>query len=158
MAMNATIGDVTFHVGDTIGVKYRLIEKEKVSGKAKREVKEEIRERVQEFEGIVLSIGGAAENKHFTVRRIASDAVGVERVFPVVSPWIKGIVVKKQAIVRRAKLYYLREMIGKKATKLKEKAKVRMKKGAASAVKPAGNKEAKKAEAKSDTAVHEAHS
>lgn len=121
MALQATIGTSTFHVGDTVGVKYRLIEKEKIAGKAKREVKEETRERIQEFEGIVLGIRGEGENKSFVVRRIASDAVGVERVFPVASPWIKDVVVKKQAIVRRAKLYYLRDMVGRAAVKLKEK-------------------------------------
>lgn len=121
MALQATIGGTTVHVGDTVGVRYRLIEKEKVAGKAKREVKEEVRERFQEFEGIVLGIRGEGENKHFTVRRIGADSVGIERVFPVISPWIKDVIVKKQAIVRRAKLYYLRDMVGRAAVKLKEK-------------------------------------
>lgn len=137
MALQATIGTSTFHVGDTVGVKYRLIEKEKVAGKAKREVKEETRERIQEFEGIVLGIRGEGENKSFIVRRIASDAIGVERVFPLMSPWIKDVVVKKEAVIRRAKLYYLRDMVGRAAVKLKEKHKAVPKKA-----KPAVAKEA----------------
>ncbi len=111
---------VTFHVGDTVRVHYRLIEKEKVSGKTKREVHEETRERIQVFEGIVLGIKGSAENTMFTVRRIGAGAIGVERIFPLVSPWIRKIEVKKHGEVRRAKLYYLRARTGKSASKVNE--------------------------------------
>ncbi len=121
MANQAKIGETIFHVGDTVGVHYKLIEKEKVSGKAKKEVKEETRERFQIFEGIVLSIRGSGENKTFTVRRISVGAIGVERIFPLNSPWIKKITVKKKGQVRRAKLYYLRDKEGKEAENLKEK-------------------------------------
>ncbi len=113
---------VTFHVGDTVRVHYRLIEKEKVSGKTKREVHEETRERIQVFEGIVLAIKGSAENTMFTVRRIGAGAIGVERIFPLVSPWIRKIEVKKHGEVRRAKLYYLRARTGKSASKVNEAA------------------------------------
>lgn len=115
MANQAQINDVTFHVGDMVRVHYKLIEKEKVAGKAKREVKEEIRERIQVFEGVVISIRGSGDNKSFMVRRIATGNIGVERIFPLNSPWIKKITVKKKGTVRRAKLYYLRERVGREA-------------------------------------------
>lgn len=113
---------VNFHVGDTIRVHYKLIEHEKVAGKTKREVKEQTRERVQIFEGIVLAIKGSSENTMITVRKIGVGAIGIERIFPLISPWIKTIDVKKQGKVRRAKLYYLRGRTGKAATKIDEAA------------------------------------
>src|SRR3972149_12157651 len=82
---------VEFHVGDTVRVHYRLIEKEKVAGKTKREVHEETRERTQVFEGILIAIRGSAENEMITVRRIGTAAIGIERIFPLVSPWIKNM-------------------------------------------------------------------
>lgn len=112
--------EVTFHVGDTIRVHYKLIEHEKVAGKTKREVKEETRERTQIFEGIVIAIKGSAENTMFTVRHVGAGAIGVERIFPLVSPWIRKIDVKKRGDVRRAKLYYLRYRQGKAATRIDE--------------------------------------
>lgn len=121
MANIAVHGDTKFHVGDTIRVHYKLIEKEKVAGKAKRETKEEVRERIQVYEGLVIAMGGVAENKSFIVRRIGADAIGIERIFPLVSPWISKITVKKAGHVRRAKLYYLRKKKGKEASKVKEK-------------------------------------
>ncbi len=112
--------DVLFHVGDTVRVHYKLIEHEKVAGKTKREVKEETRERTQAFEGIVISIKGSGVNCMFTVRKIGSGAIGIERIFPLVSPWIKKLEVKKIGSVRRAKLYYLRDKQGKEAGKVNE--------------------------------------
>lgn len=112
--------DVTFGVGDTVRVHYKLIEKEKVSGKTKREVHEETHERTQAFEGIVLAIRGSGSNAMFTVRRIGTAAVAIERIFPLMSPWIKKLEVKKQGSVRRAKLYYLRWRKGKAATRINE--------------------------------------
>lgn len=109
-----------FHIGDTVRVHYKLIEKEKVSGKAKREVHEQTRERTQPFEGIVIAIRGTAENTMFTVRRIGAAAIGIERIFPLVSPWIKKIDVQKHGSVRRAKLYYLRGRTGKAASRIHE--------------------------------------
>lgn len=111
---------VKFNVGDTIRVHYKLIEKEKVAGKTKREVKLETHERIQIFEGIVISIKGGKENQMFTVRKIGLGAIGIERIFPLVSPWIKKIDVKKRGSVRRAKLYYLRSRTGKSASKINE--------------------------------------
>lgn len=111
---------VTFHVGDTVRVHYKLIEKEKVAGKTKREVKEETRERIQVFEGIVIAIKGSQENAMFTVRRIGAGQIGIERIFPLLSPWIRKIEVKKHGSVRRAKLYYLRARTGKAAVRINE--------------------------------------
>ncbi|MCL4339151.1 50S ribosomal protein L19 [Patescibacteria group bacterium] len=124
MANQALHENRKFNVGDTIKVHYKLIEKEKVSGKTKKEVKEEVRERIQIFEGIVIAIRGVAENRSFTVRRIGAGGIGVERVFPLSSPWIKKITVEKRGKVRRAKLYYLRGKVGKKAEQLEERGKV----------------------------------
>lgn len=104
--------DKSLKVGDIVEVDYRLIEKEIVAGKAKREKKEETRERIQAFEGIIIKIRGEADNKSFTVRKIGVGNIGVERIFPLLSPWIKDIKVKKHLNVRRAKLYYLRESPG----------------------------------------------
>lgn len=121
MANYLRIGNNTFHVGDTVQVHYRILEKEKVSGKTKGEVKEEQKERTQIFEGIVIAIRGRGDGTSFVVRRIGVGAIGIERIFPLISPWIKQVVVKKRGDVRRAKLYYLRNQKGKDATFIKEK-------------------------------------
>lgn len=112
--------EVMFHVGDTVRVHYKLIEHEKVAGKTKREVKEETHERLQVFEGIVIAIKGNGINTMFTIRRIGPAAVGIERIIPLFSPWIKKLEVKKAGSVRRAKLYYLRKRTGRSATKIDE--------------------------------------
>lgn len=112
--------EATIHVGDTVRVHYKLIEHEKVAGKAKREVKEETHERTQVFEGIVIAIKGVAENTMFVVRKIGAAAVGIERIFPLSSPWIRKIEVKKRGQARRAKLYFLRGKQGKDATRIRE--------------------------------------
>jgi len=121
MANFFTYGSKTIHAGDTVQVHYKLIEKETVSGKAKKEKKEEIRERIQIFEGIVIAIRGRGENRSFTVRKIGVGGIGIERIFSAISPWIKDITVKRSGSVRRAKLYYLRGKIGREANRLKEK-------------------------------------
>jgi len=112
--------EIPFHVGDTVRVHYKLIEKEKVSGKTKREVKEESHERTQVFEGIVIGIKGSGINCMFTVRRIGAAAVGIERIFPLMSPWIKKLEVKRVGHARRAKLYYLRGKQGRDAVRINE--------------------------------------
>ena len=122
MANQAQWNTTKLHIGDTIRVHYKLIEHEKVAGKTKREVKEETRERVQVFEGILIAIKGGQENQMITVRKIGVGAIGLERIFPIVSPWIKKIEVKKHGQIRRAKLYYLRARKGKAATKIDESA------------------------------------
>ena len=120
MANSTTWNTTTLHVGDTIRVHYKLIEHEKVAGKTKREVKEETRERIQVFEGILIAIKGGGPNEMIMVRHMGVGAIGVERIFPLVSPWIKKIDVKKHGDVRRAKLYYLRGRLGKSATRITE--------------------------------------
>lgn len=100
--------NANFNVGDTVRVHQKIIEKEKVKGVGKREEKEEQKERIQVFEGVVLSIRGSGENKSFTVRKIAAGRIGVERIWPVNSPSIVKITVKKKGNFKRAKLYYLR--------------------------------------------------
>jgi len=112
--------NIRISVGDTLRIHYRLIEKEKVAGKTKREVHEETRERIQIFEGILIAIRGSGDNCMITVRHIGSGAIGVERIFPLVSPWIRKIDVKKHGDVRRSKLYYLRTRTGKSATRIDE--------------------------------------
>ena len=94
-----------FKAGDTVKVYCKIIEGS--------------RERIQLFEGVVISRSGSGVRENFTVRRI-SYGVGVERTFPVHSPRIDKIVVARRGIVRRAKLYYLRNLTGK-AARIREK-------------------------------------
>ena len=78
------------------------------------------RERVQLFEGVVIGRSGGGLRETFTVRKV-SFGVGVERIFPMHSPIISKLEVTRKGKVRRAKLYYLRDRIGSKATRIKEK-------------------------------------
>ena len=94
-----------FKPGDHIRVHVRVIEGDK--------------ERIQAFEGDVISIRGGQENKTFTVRKVSSG-VGVERIFPFYSPKIAKVELLKEGDVRRAKLFYLRELSGK-AARIKSK-------------------------------------
>lgn len=96
-----------FNVGDTIRVHYKIIEGDK--------------SRVQPYEGIVIAKKGVGMSKTFMVRRIGADNIGVERIFPLFSPNIDKIEIVSEGKVRRAKLYYLRERVGKAATKVKQK-------------------------------------
>ena len=94
-----------FVPGDTITVAYRI--------------KEGNKERIQQYRGVVIRISGHGDKKRFTVRKI-SDGIGVERIFTIESPFIESITVNKLGKVRRAKLYYLRGLTGKKA-RIKER-------------------------------------
>lgn len=78
------------------------------------------RERVQEFKGTVIREGNTGNNASFTVRRVASNGIGVERTFLKRSPRIEKVIVERSSSVRRAKLYFLRDRVGK-ATRLKQK-------------------------------------
>jgi len=89
-----------FRPGDNVVVDYKIVEGEK--------------ERIQAFRGDVIQIKGTGATKTFTVRKI-SNGVGVERIFPLDSPGIVEVKVLKRGRVRRAKLYYLRNLVGKKA-------------------------------------------
>lgn len=95
-----------FRAGDTVVVQVK--------------VREGTRERLQAFQGFVIAKRNRGLNSSFTVRKI-SHGEGVERVFQTYSPLIDSITVKRRGDVRRAKLYYLRNLKGKKATKIKEK-------------------------------------
>jgi len=94
-----------FKAGDNITVSYSI--------------KEGAKERIQKFKGDVLQIKGQGATKTFTVRKI-SNGVGVERIFPLNSPNIADVEVNKRGKVRRARLFYLRDLVGKKA-KIKER-------------------------------------
>ncbi len=96
---------LVFDIGDTVTVRVRIHEGAK--------------ERIQPFIGVVIARRGGGINESFTVRRIVADE-GVERVFPVHSPHIVDVVVTRSGKTRRAKLYYLRDRVGK-ARKLREK-------------------------------------
>ena len=94
-----------FEIGDTVDVHCRILEGEK--------------ERIQVFTGVVIARSGSGTREMFSVRRIVQGE-GVERKFPLHSPKVAEITVKRSAIVRRAKLYYLRDRVGK-AVRLKER-------------------------------------
>ena len=94
-----------FEIGDTVDVHVRILEGDK--------------ERIQIFNGVVIGRSGAGPREMFVVRRIVQGE-GVERTFPVVSPRVAKVEVKKTGKVRRAKLYYMRDRVGK-ATRLKER-------------------------------------
>ncbi|NBB72506.1 MAG: 50S ribosomal protein L19 [Bacteroidetes bacterium] len=94
-----------FESGDTVNVHLRVVEGEK--------------ERIQQFEGVVLSTNGAGSGRTFTVRKV-SGGIGVERIFPLHSPRIAQIDVRRRGRVRRSKLYYLRDLSGK-AARIKER-------------------------------------
>lgn len=95
-----------FRVGDTIRIGVRVVEGN--------------RERVQDFEGVVISRRSGGINENFTIRRIASHGIGVERTFLLHSPRVENIRIVRQGKVRRAKLYYLRGLTGK-AARIKER-------------------------------------
>jgi large subunit ribosomal protein L19 len=94
-----------FRAGDTVRVSVRVKEGEK--------------ERLQAFEGVCIARRGSGVSETFTVRKL-SNGVGVERIFPVHSPMLADILVVRRGRVRRAKLYYLRHLVGK-ATRIREK-------------------------------------
>ncbi|NMB36687.1 MAG: 50S ribosomal protein L19 [Bacteroidales bacterium] len=94
-----------FNAGDTVTVTYKI--------------REENKERFQKFRGIVIQKRGTGATKTFTVRKI-SNGVGVERIFPLSSPLIEDIEVNKFGAVRRARIFYLRKLTGKKA-RIKER-------------------------------------
>lgn len=94
-----------FKSGDTVSVSYKIVEGNK--------------ERIQVFKGVVIQIKGEGANKRFTVRKMSGN-VGVERIFPMNSPFIEKVELNRQGKVRRSRLFYLRALTGKKA-RIKEK-------------------------------------
>lgn len=97
---------IEFCVGDTI--------------KVSQAIKEGDKTRTQAFQGIVIAIRGEGKGKNFIVRKISVGGIGVEKIFPINTPTVTGIEIIKKGKVRRAKLYYLRNLLGKKATKIKD--------------------------------------
>ena len=96
----------SFNPGDTVKVSWEITEEDKT--------------RIQDYTGVVISKKGKEDYKTFTVRKIGAGGIGVERIFPLFSPKLKDLEVIKKGKARRAKLYYLRNRIGKKALKVKE--------------------------------------
>ena len=94
-----------FKAGDTITVDYKIKEGDK--------------ERMQKFTGVVIQRKGSGPTATFTVRKMSGN-IGVERIFPISSPFIEDIKINKRGVVRRARIYYFRELTGKKA-KIKER-------------------------------------
>ena len=90
----------SFKAGDTLTVAYKIVEGNK--------------ERIQLYRGVCIKISGHGNKKRFTVRKMSGN-VGVERIFPMDSPFIESITVNKYGKVRRSKIYYLRKLTGKKA-------------------------------------------
>ena len=95
----------SFKSGDTISVSYKI--------------KEGNKERIQQYQGVVLQRRGSGATETFTVRKMSGN-IGVERIFPLASPFIDEIVVNKKGSVRRARIFYFRERTGK-AARIKEK-------------------------------------
>ena len=94
-----------FSAGDTITVSYKI--------------KEGNKERIQNFRGVVIQLRGSGQTKTFTIRKMSGN-IGVERIFPLHSPFIDSIEVNKRGSVRRKRIFYMRERTGKKA-RIKEK-------------------------------------
>jgi large subunit ribosomal protein L19 len=107
MAQYVKYNDQTISVGDTIKIHQEITEGQKT--------------RVQIFEGLVIAIKNSGAGKSLTVRKIGANSVGVEKIYPLAMPQIKKIEIKRKGDVRRAKLYYLRDRVGKSATRIKEK-------------------------------------
>jgi len=107
MAISANINKQEFKVGDTV----RVFQEFTVAGKTHS----------QYFQGMVISIKGRGNGKSFTVRKIGADGIGVEKIWPVNSPTVTNIKIRKKGTSRRAKLYYLRHRTGKKSLQVKGK-------------------------------------
>ncbi|RLC35560.1 50S ribosomal protein L19 [Candidatus Shapirobacteria bacterium] len=103
MALTITFNDKKFSIGDTIRVNYKIKE-------TKTDKSDKKKERIQAFDGILIAIKGQKDDRTFTVLKNASDAVKVERIFPLNSPWIESIekLRSPKRKVRRSKLYFLR--------------------------------------------------
>lgn len=106
MSQHFVYNDQSISTGDTVRIHQEIVE-----GKKKR---------IQMFEGIVIAIKNGGSGKSFTVRKIATSGIGVEKIFPAHLPSIKKIEVKRKGDVKRSKLYYLRDRIGKAATRIRE--------------------------------------
>ncbi|MFC1750747.1 50S ribosomal protein L19 [Pseudomonadota bacterium] len=107
MANSFTYQEKKFHTGDTVKLYLNVTE----SGKTRNQI----------FEGIIIAIKNEGPGQSITVRKMASNNIGVERIVPLGSPTLTNIELKSAGKVRRAKLYYLRDRVGKQASKVKLK-------------------------------------
>lgn len=107
MAQYFTYNNQTIAAGDTVRVHQEVSEGDKT--------------RMQIFEGVVIAIKNRGNNKSFTVRKVGANNIGVEKILPVKLPTIKDIEVKRKGDSKRSKLYYLRDRVGKAATRIQEK-------------------------------------
>ena len=126
MGIYLSHNDTQFQVGDIV--------------KVHQSIKEGTKERTQIFEGLVIKVRGHQGSKSFTVRKISSG-VGVEKIFPVDSPFVEKVEVTRKGTVRRSKLYYLRDRTGRSALKVKERRDIVTKE-------PKGNNDAKRSATK----------
>lgn len=108
MAHSISLKEVTVHVGDTVLIHYAFKEADKT--------KDHI------FQGTLIAVKGSGNNVMFTVRKVGKDGIGVERIFPRISPFITNIEVIKKSAVRRSKLYFIR---GRSEQELREKLSLR---------------------------------
>jgi len=95
MANTVKIKDIEAHIGDQLKIHYSFVEKEK--------------KKIQIFEGILLAVKGRESNKMFMLRKVPKSNIGVERIFPVESPFIEKVEISKKGTTRRAKIYYIRD-------------------------------------------------
>lgn len=106
MAQYTTFKGTDVSTGDTVRISQEIAEGDK--------------KRIQIFDGIVIAIKNSGVGKSVTVRKMAANGVGVEKIFPLALPSIAKVEVKRPGQVRRSKLYYLRDRVGKAATRIKE--------------------------------------
>lgn len=108
MAQYFTYNETEVATGDTVRIHQEIVEGDK--------------KRIQIFEGIIIAIKNRGNGKSFTVRKVGANGIGVEKIYPVNAPSIQKLEVKRKGDVRRSKLYFLRDRLGKAATRIKEKA------------------------------------
>ncbi|MBI4028893.1 MAG: 50S ribosomal protein L19 [Candidatus Blackburnbacteria bacterium] len=130
MSLTVVHKDKSFNIGDTVCVWQTIKEQTAKGGE---------RTRLQAFEGIVIASRGHGDNKSFTVRRMATGGIGVERIFPVNSPLIDRVDLTNRGIVRRSKLYYLREKTSREVAEVAKRF-TRLKAAQASSVKKSSSK------------------
>ncbi|MBI2590444.1 MAG: 50S ribosomal protein L19 [Candidatus Blackburnbacteria bacterium] len=130
MALTTIHKNTSFNIGDTVRVWQTIKEQTAKGGE---------RTRLQAFEGIVIASRGHGDNKSFTVRRVASGGIGVERIFPLNSPLIDRVDIASRGIVRRSKLYYLRQKSSREVAEVTKRF-ARLKAAQASSLKKSSSK------------------
>lgn len=104
MANFLTLKEITMHVGDTVAIHHAFKEGDKIKD--------------QIFQGVLIAVKGSGNNVMFTVRKVGKDAIGIERIFPLISPLISKVEVIKKGLARRSKLYFIR---GRSEQELRDK-------------------------------------